>query len=164
MAVAYMKALEAGGTPKIFYSCYLYTAARMAQIEAQARRFKERGISLSDIRETDIIALYGQETANLFYQNKRTVSAEDGEAAQRILTAINEQIAARGYAIKADAITAAARGTWERETLYQKIQHQAAQLPALCQDHGLIYRRVKKEDHEKHGLSYGQKIILPSEI
>lgn len=164
MAAAYMKALEAGGTPKIFYSCFLYTAARMAQIEAQARRFKERGISLSDIRETDIIALYGQETANLFYQNKRTVSAEDEEAAQRILKAINEQIEARGYAIKADAITAAARGTWEREALYQKIQHTAAQLPALCQDHGLIYRRVRKEDHERHGLSYGQKIILPAEI
>lgn len=164
MAAAYMKALEEGGTPKIFYSCQLYTAARMAQIEAQARRFKERGISLSDIRKTDIIALYGPATANLFYQDTRTISAEDEEAAQRIIAAINEQIAARGYAIKAEVIKAATRETWEREKLYQKIQHQAAQLPALCQDHGLIYRRVKKEDHERHGLTYGQKIILPSEI
>lgn len=164
MAAAYNKALEEGKAPEIFYSSRLYTVALLRYAEAQAQRFKGRGISLSDIRKTDIIALYGQEIADLLYQDERTVSAEDEEAAQRILKAINEQIEARGYAIKADAITAAARGTWEREALYQKIQHTAAQLPALCQDHGLIYRRVRREDQEKWGLTYGQKIILPSEI
>lgn len=164
MAAAYNKALGEGKAPEIFYSSRLYTTALLRYAEAQAQHFKGRGISLSDIRKTDIITLYGQETANLFYQDERTASPEDKEAAQLILAAINEQIAARGYAIKAEAIKAAERGTWEREALYQKIQHQAAQLPALCQDHGLIYRRVRREDHEKLGLTYGQKIILPPGI
>lgn len=164
MAAAYKKALEEGTSPEIFYSCHLYTAARMAQIEAQARRFKERGVSLSDIRKTDIIALYGPATANLFYQDTRTISAEDEEAAQRIITAINEQIARRGYAIKKEAVKAAARGTWQRKELYQKIQHQAAQFTGLCQDHGLSYRRANKEECQMWGLNYGAKIILPLKI
>lgn len=164
MAAAYQKALEEGKAPEIFYSSRLYTAALLRYAEAQARRFKARGVSLSDIRKTDIIALYGPEMANLFYQDGREISEEDREAAQLILAAINEQIAARGYALKGEAIRTAARGTWEREALYQKIQHQAAQLPALCQDHGLIYRRVRTEEHERWGLSYGKKIILPQEI
>lgn len=164
MAAAYNKALEEGKAPEIFYSCHLYTAARMAQIEAQARRFKERGVSLSDIRKTDIIALYGPATANLFYQDTRTISAEDEEAAQRIIAAINEQITRRGYAIKAEAIKAATRGTWEREKLYQKIQHQAAQFTGLCQDHGLIYRRARLEECRAWGLNCGAKVILPSGI
>lgn len=164
MAAAYQRAVEARKDVEIFYSCQLYTAARMAQIEAQARRFKDRGLSIGHIRETDIIALYGLETANLFYQNKRTISAEDEEAAQLILAAINEQIAARGYALKAEAVKAAARGTWEQEELYQKIQHQAAQFTGLCQDHGLSYRRANKEECQMWGLNYGAKIILPLEI
>lgn len=164
MAAAYLKALEEGTSPEIFYSCHLYTAARMAQIEAKARRFKERGVSLSDIRKTDIIALYGPVTANLFYQDTRTISAEDEEAAQRIIAAIQEQITARGYALKAEAIQAATRGTWQREELYQKIQHQAAQFTALCQDHGLVYRRANKEECRAWGLSYGAKVIITAEI
>lgn len=164
MAAAYFKAREDGKTQPIFYSCHLYTAARMAQIEAQARRFKERGVSIGHIRETDIIALYGPATANLFYQDMRTISAEDEEAARRIISAINEQIKARGYAIKKEAVKAAARGTWEQEELYQKIQHQAAQLTGLCQDHGLSYRRANKEECQMLGLNYGAKIILPLEI
>lgn len=164
MAAAYQRAIEAGKDVEIFYSCKLYTAARMAQIEAQARRFKDRGVSIGHIRKTDIIALYGLETANLFYQDQRRVSEEDREAAQLIIAAIQEQIAARGYAIKAAAIQAAARGTWEREELYQKIQHQAAQLTGLCQDHGLVYRRANKEECSAWGLSCGAKIIVAAKI
>ena len=164
MAAAYQRAIEAGKDVEIFYSALPYTAARMAQIEAQARRFKARGVSIGHIRETDIIALYGLETAHLFYQNMRTISTEDEEAAQLIIAAINEQIAARGYAIKAEAVKAAARGAWEREALYQKIQHQAAQLTGLCQDHGLIYRRAKGGECKAWGLNCGAKIILPAEI
>lgn len=164
MAAAYKKALEERKAPEIFYSSRLYTAALLRYAEAQARRFKERGLSLSDIRKTDIIALYGPATANLFYQDTRTISAEDEEATRRIIAAINEQIAARGYAIKKEAVKAAARGTWEQEELYQKIQHQAAQLTGLCQDHGLSYRRANKEECQMWGLNYGAKIILPLEI
>lgn len=164
MAAAYKKALEERKAPEIFYSSRLYTAALLRYAEAQARRFKERGISLSDIRKADVIALYGPATANLFYQDERTISAEDEEAARRIIAAINEQIAARGYAIKAEAVKAAARGTWENEALYQKIQHTAAQLTGLCQDHGLVYRRARLEECKAWGLNCGAKIILPSEI
>lgn len=164
MAAAYQRAIEAGKDVEIFYSCHLYTAARMAQIEAQARRFKERGISIGHIRKTDIRALYGQETANLFYQDRRTVSEEDRAAAQLIVTAINEQIKARGYAIKKEAVKAAARGTWENEALYQKIQHTAAQLTGLCQDHGLVYRRARLEECKAWGLNCGAKIIVAAKI
>ena len=161
MAAAYEKALEAGEEPGIFYSCKPFTAAVLTYAEAQARRFKKRGISLSDIRKTDIIALYGAEKANLFYQNTRTISAEDKEAAQRILSAITNQIEARGYAIKVEAIREATRGMLKREALYSKIQHYDRQFTGLCQDHGFIYRKVRKEEHEKHGLPYGASIILP---
>lgn len=163
MAAEYQRAKDTRRSPEIFYSCNLYTAARLAQIEAQARRFKERGISLSDIRKTDIIALHGPATANLFYQDTRTVSAEDEEAAQRIIAAITEQIARRGYAIRKEAIRAAMHGTWEREELYQKIQHQAMQFAGLCQDHGLIYRRARLEECRAWGLNCGAKVILPAE-
>lgn len=160
MAAAYNAAVKDGKDPAIFYSSQLYTAARMAQIEAQAQRFKARGVSLSDIRKTDVIALYGQETANLFYQDERTVSGEDREAAQLIIAAIQEQIAARGYAIKAAAIQAAQDKAAESRDTLQKIQHQAAQLTGLCQDHGLVYRRANKEECRAWGLSYGAKIIV----
>lgn len=163
MAAAYQRAIEAGKRVEIFYSCQLYTAARLRLAEAQAQRFKARGVSIGHIRKTDIIPLYGQEEANLFYQDQWEISAEDREAAQLIVTAINEQIARRGYAIKAEAVKAAARGTWGQEELYQKIQHQAAQITALCQDHGLVYRRARREECSAWGLNCGTKVIVAAE-
>jgi len=163
MAAAYQRAIEAGKDVEIFYSCQLYTAARMAQIEAQAQRFKARGVSIGHIRKTDIIALYDKETADLFYQDRREVSGEDREAAQLIVTAINEQIARRGYAIKAEAVKAAKdKAESSRDTL-KKIQHQAAQITALCQDHGLIYRRARREECSAWGLNCGAKVIVAAE-
>lgn len=164
MQAAYREAVAKKKKPPTFYSCRLYTEDQLEAAEKIARRYAERGASFSHFRKKTMIRTDGQQAANIFFQNTFTLTDEDREAERLIVEAIEGLIISTGYATKGKAMEAARKEAEGQEKLLRAITRAGEQLTLLCQDHGLIYRRVRREDHEKWGLTYGRKIILPPGI
>lgn len=165
MRRAYLKAVEERKAPMAFYSCKLYTEKLLARAEETALLFKQRGISLSDIRKQDVISLYGQEYADMYYQDVRTVSKLDEWIVETMVQSIEAQISEQGYAIRDKVMWDLNRKKRERDAWEEsKIQHAVRQFTSICVEHGYSYVRVRREHHERWRLTYGQKIIVKTEL
>lgn len=159
---AYQKAREQDRNPMSFYSCRRYTRQLLSEAEAIAAKYREQGVNLSDIRKADVVALFGQAVADVYYQDKRTESVEDQRIVQLILQQVARQIERQGYALREKAVNAVNRQLPEEElaAVWGKLQHAARQFASICKGSGYEYRRVRREDHERWGLPYGAKIVV----